>query len=360
MKKLLSVLIIIFSFSIVSWAQNTGAAYENGLTTTTDDCVEFGANTGNLFPLLDAGFKCGTALVFGSTTQTLGSTAPTSGQYLEWNGTNIVGASVSSTNFEVNGTALSSSSTVNFENSAATDGLTLTFSNPSAGNVQLGFTGTLSNSGLANSSLTFNGVSTALGASGNSNYFTGTPTANDVSYFSSATGGELGDSGTPYTNLVTASSAASAASQFAVSSGANKALTFVSTSPNSTFGQSSATNSSISSTTLISSVPSTPGFYSLKWEISLTTVGVACTGSTTVALNAIWTDPNTSSSTTQTFGTVTIASSGDGTVGFIAEGVDPILAKNATSVSYSTTYTAGSGCTTDPSYQVSYVITQEH
>lgn len=93
MKKLLSVLIIIFSFSVVSWAQNTGAAYENALTTTTDDCVEFGANTGNLFPLLDAGFKCGTALVFGSTTQTLSSTAPTSGQYLEWNGTNIVGAS---------------------------------------------------------------------------------------------------------------------------------------------------------------------------------------------------------------------------------------------------------------------------
>lgn len=45
--------------------------------------------------------------------------------------------------YQVNGTGLISSSTINFENGAATDGLTLTFTNPSAGNVQLGFTGSL-------------------------------------------------------------------------------------------------------------------------------------------------------------------------------------------------------------------------
>ena len=73
-----------------------------------------------------------------------------------------------STTFEANGTPLSSASTVNFINSAATDGITLTFSNPGgAGNVQLGFTGTLTNAGLANSSVTFNGTTVALGASGN-------------------------------------------------------------------------------------------------------------------------------------------------------------------------------------------------
>jgi hypothetical protein len=69
--------------------------------------------------------------------------------------------------FQVNGTGLISSTTVNFENSAATNGLTLTFTNPSAGNVQLGFTGTLTNAGLANSSLTLNSQTVSLGGSGN-------------------------------------------------------------------------------------------------------------------------------------------------------------------------------------------------
>jgi len=67
------------------------------------------------------------------------------------------------TAFQANGTPLTSSSTVNFENSAATNGLTLTFANPSAGNVQLGLSGTLTNAGLQNSSITLNGSSVSLG-----------------------------------------------------------------------------------------------------------------------------------------------------------------------------------------------------
>jgi hypothetical protein len=51
------------------------------------------------------------------------------------------------TAYNVNGTGLISSSTINFENGAATDGITLTFANPSAGNVQLGMTGTLTEAG---------------------------------------------------------------------------------------------------------------------------------------------------------------------------------------------------------------------
>jgi len=51
--------------------------------------------------------------------------------------------------FQVNGTGLASSSTVNFQNSAATNGLTLTFANPSSGNIQLGLSGTLADAGLA-------------------------------------------------------------------------------------------------------------------------------------------------------------------------------------------------------------------
>jgi hypothetical protein len=52
--------------------------------------------------------------------------------------------------FQVNGTGLISSSTINFQSSSATNGLTLTFSNPSAGNIQLGLAGTLGDAGLSN------------------------------------------------------------------------------------------------------------------------------------------------------------------------------------------------------------------
>lgn len=45
--------------------------------------------------------------------------------------------------FQVNGTPLSSTATINFQNSTAFNGLTASFSNPSAGNVQLGLSGTL-------------------------------------------------------------------------------------------------------------------------------------------------------------------------------------------------------------------------
>ncbi|MGO8733256.1 MAG: hypothetical protein ACLQVM_10730 [Terriglobia bacterium] len=53
-------------------------------------------------------------------------------------------------NFQVNGTGLTSSSTINFQSSSATNGLALTFSNPSAGNIQLGLSGTLGDAGLSN------------------------------------------------------------------------------------------------------------------------------------------------------------------------------------------------------------------
>lgn len=72
----------------------------------------------------------------------------------------------------VNGTPVSSTTLLNFLNSAATNGLTLTVANPSAGNIQLGLSGTLTNAGLQNSSVTVNtsgplsgGGALSLGAS---------------------------------------------------------------------------------------------------------------------------------------------------------------------------------------------------
>jgi hypothetical protein len=64
-------------------------------------------------------------------------------------------AASGSTTFQANGVGLSSSSIINFLNSNAFNGLTFTFTNPSAGGVQLGASGTLNNAGLTNSAITF-------------------------------------------------------------------------------------------------------------------------------------------------------------------------------------------------------------
>lgn len=59
------------------------------------------------------------------------------------------GSGGSAATFQVNGANASSQSVINFQNSAAFDGLTLSFANPSGGNVQLGASGALTDAGLA-------------------------------------------------------------------------------------------------------------------------------------------------------------------------------------------------------------------
>ena len=122
--------------------------------------------------------------------------------------------------------------------------------------------------------------------------------------------------------------------------------------------QSSSVLTNISPTTMLASA-SALSSYRFSWTISLTVVGIACYGNTTITLNAIFTDPNASSSTTQPVATVVIAAGGNGTVGFVADGAEDILAKSGTAIQYSTSaYTAGSGCTTNPTYQVSPTLVQ--
>ena len=66
--------------------------------------------------------------------------------------------------FQVNGTPLSSSSVINFPNSAPFNGVTFTETNPSAGIIQLGATGTFTNAALANPFTTVNGQTCTLGS----------------------------------------------------------------------------------------------------------------------------------------------------------------------------------------------------
>ncbi len=114
--------------------------------------------------------------------------------------------------------------------------------------------------------------------------------------------------------------------------------------------QSSAATGNVGPITMLT--PLMNSDYEFGWTVSLTAPGVACTGSTTVVLNVIFTDPNTSTATTLPLQTITLAT-GVGTAGYVASGLANVWAKAATNVQYSTTsYTAGSGCTTNPTYQI--------
>jgi hypothetical protein len=163
------------------YASNNGGTPSQVLTaaTNTFDKIASGTSTGQAFVMSTGsslvptsgtvGQIAANALVFGSTTLTAG-TLPADGQCYGRSGTTTIGFACSggaAGTFQTNAVNLTSSSTINFQNSNATNGLTLTFANPSAGNVKLGVTGTLNNAGLTNSSTTVNGANCALGSACN-------------------------------------------------------------------------------------------------------------------------------------------------------------------------------------------------
>jgi hypothetical protein len=128
------------------------------------DNVNLGAYAGYTIGLLTNGFSSSTANYYIGGVEMSPLPQKFQVQNLVVNGTCTgCGGGGGSTAFQANGTPLSSSSTVNFENSAATNGLTLTFTNPSSGNVQLGLSGTLTNAGLTNSGITLGSTSVSLG-----------------------------------------------------------------------------------------------------------------------------------------------------------------------------------------------------
>lgn len=123
---------------------------------------------------------------------------------------------------------------------------------------------------------------------------------------------------------------------------------------------SASVNANISATNMVA-MTNTIHEYKFEWIVSLTTPGTSCVGSTTVVLNAIYTNPNNSTPVTQNIsGTITLASSGNGTAGFIASGTTPVLAAPGTAVQYSTSsYTGGGSCSPNPKYQVQATLVQE-
>jgi len=107
--------------------------------------------------------------------------------------------------------------------------------------------------------------------------------------------------------------------------------------------------------------------YRLGMYVDVCTIGANCTGSTTVAISAAFTDPNASAVTTfypiTASGVFTILTNGTlGTntlsTGASAETFNLFPSKASTTVTYSTTYTIGSGCTIGPSYRVYPILEQ--
>ena len=182
--------------------------------------------------------------------------------------------------------------------------------------------------------------------------YTGTPNANDMAVWGSS-GALLDD-----TLLVDTGTALSYAGKFSVSS-AGIITKMTNTTTVGVAGMiydtpSSASSGNITSTQLWAGVGGGAHMGRFSWYIEQTGAGVGCSGSTTVTLNVIYNPPSKGSALTQSLGSLTIALSGNGAAGnFVSNGTYPIGIRSGTAVSYSTTgYTAGTGCTTDPTYTV--------
>lgn len=122
---------------------------------------------------------------------------------------------------------------------------------------------------------------------------------------------------------------------------------------------SASTNTNISTVTMLTA-PAQTSVYRVSFFADQTEAGIDCTGTTTVVLNLLYTDPNASSQTVLGV-TLNIAVSGNGAVGsFIYPSSGPVpipvwtfAAKASTTVRWKTqSYAAGTGCTTNPSYQI--------
>jgi len=119
-----------------------------------------------------------------------------------------------------------------------------------------------------------------------------------------------------------------------------------------------AANTTVGQLKMIPTVPSGNHSYTIHWYVTLTAAGTSCTGTTTIALVFEFVDPNTSSQQNLST-TVTLATTGNGTVGYIAQGLWDIISKGGQYVAYQVpTYTAGSGCTVNPTFQLYPTVVQ--
>lgn len=130
---------------------------------------------------------------------------------------------------------------------------------------------------------------------------------------------------------------------------------------------SASTNASISATTMATAGGS-GNTYRVSWYFTNTVLGASCTGNSSVLFNLIWNDPSEGSAGTSGLTSAVVIGSGtaNGVLGPIPTHPNYInfpntasfRAKANTAVQYSVTFTAGSGCSPAPSYQVFPLLEQ--
>jgi hypothetical protein len=128
------------------------------------------------------------------------------------------------------------------------------------------------------------------------------------------------------------------------------------------YSTSTSSSTSIPATTM-TAVPINFGLssvYRIVFYVNQGVVGVGCTGNTTILANVLWTDP--SSGTSQIFSADTgFVIVGNGTaskplsISASSNILSPMVlirAASATNIQFSTTYTLGTGCTSNPGYVI--------
>jgi hypothetical protein len=108
-------------------------------------------------------------------------------------------------------------------------------------------------------------------------------------------------------------------------------------------------NASVGSTNIVATTVAATTAYTVKYHIYQDGAGSGCTGNAQVSVSINWTDP---SSTAQSLTSAQLFFGNSIPAGVFARDVVPIVAKSSTSITYTTTYTAGNGCTTNPTYAV--------
>lgn len=122
---------------------------------------------------------------------------------------------------------------------------------------------------------------------------------------------------------------------------------------------SASTNTNIAATNMVASVATTATFRA-EFTFDITVIGTNCTGSTSLNINVLFTDPNNQSSQPNYTQNLAITLMNNGPLGNESVGgLFTFRAKSGTAIQYSTTgYTAGAGCTINPSYQVFPILEQ--
>jgi hypothetical protein len=280
--------------------------------------------------------------------------------------TTTYGVTVGGTNgsfppFQTNGTPNSSQTLLNIINGTPTTGITITATNTSGGNVQLGYSGTLTalGGGTGVTNFAFSGSThTAVTLSG-------AATATDVPIFD-ASGNLIVGFPTKGTdaNIPTSDSLAGATGT-PVCKDANGGLSTVGCTQNGVVFStpSGSVTGSIGATTMATAGGS-GNVYRFSFYPTQTVLGASCGGNSTILVNLIWTDPNAAGPLTYPYSGDVATITTNGTLGPIFPGIAGMLttvtftAKSGTVVQYSTTYTPNGACSPNPAYQIYPILEQ--